>query len=141
MKRPGSDKKPNDRYSVIKTYTVTGMKNLASDEFVEIIYGASDDLYYRCADSESFKPSVWNLRPFEPFFKRYFVDDKGKKHYSVEFQTIGNGDPYSKVAVIIAQATVYDLENKVRETAKNYMFIGNPIEDSYEAALQYWTEF
>jgi len=141
MKRPGKEKPDLNKYTVIKSYTVTGMKNLASEDFVEIIYGAADDLYYRTADSESFKPSVWNLRPLDPFHKRYFVDDRGKKHKSEDFETIGNGDPYSQVTVIMAQATVYDLERKVQETAKNYMFIGNPMQDSYEAAFQYWTEF
>jgi hypothetical protein len=117
------------------------MKNLGTENFVEILCGLSDDLLYRTAESENFKPSVWILRPHSPFYKRFFYDDKGKKHYSSEFIHIGDGDPYKIVTVVMAQATVFDIQKKVEETAKNYMFTGNPVHDSYEAALQYWTEF
>jgi len=141
MKRKPKEKKHFTPVPRVKTYTVTSIKNLGTEDFIEIVHGLSDDLHYRTADSENFKCSFWNLKPEDPFHKRFFYDDRGNKHYSMEFEQIGDGDPYATVDLVIVQATMFDLENKVRETAKNYMFIGNPMQESYQAALEYWTEF
>lgn len=123
------------------TYTITAMKNYNTLEFVEVLMGFCEDLMYRTADSLTFMPTVWLLEKDLHFGQRYFVDHKSKKHYMREFEKIGEGNPYANIDLVLIESTAYGIENQVKKSAQTQMLLGIPMEECYQQAFEYWTEW
>lgn len=126
-----------------KTYNITLIKGYGTRDYVEVLTGFVEDLMYRCGLDLIWRGSVWEIYTNEErtVMKRSFVDYNGVRHRVEDFSKVGNGDPYSIIDPILIEAHALGVRDEVDKMAKTYMLQGVPIEDSYQAAYEYYTDF